>query len=74
MNMLGNLAGFVAPVFSGFLLQRSGGNWNPLIEIMAGAACVSASCWLVLDPEGQSSAQPNATLAAVATQREAEAL
>ena len=67
MNMLGNMAGFAAPVFAGFLLQRSGGNWNPLIEIMAGAACVSASCWLVLNPEGQSPAQRNGPLAAGTT-------
>lgn len=56
MNMLGNLAGFVAPVFAGFLLQRSGGDWNSLIYTMVGAACVSASCWLALDPESRLSA------------------
>jgi MFS transporter, ACS family, glucarate transporter len=58
MNMFGNLAGFVAPTFAGFLLQRTGGNWNPLIYIMAGVACVSASCWLALHPDGRAS--PNA--------------
>jgi ACS family glucarate transporter-like MFS transporter len=52
MNMLGNLAGFVAPVVGGILLQRSGGNWNVLIDTMAAAATVSAFCWLGLDPEG----------------------
>jgi ACS family glucarate transporter-like MFS transporter len=51
MNMLGNLAGFVAPVVGGLILQRTGGNWNPLIYLMAGAATVSALCWLYLDPE-----------------------
>lgn len=51
MNMLGNLAGFVAPTFAGFILQRTGNDWNPLIYIMALAACVSASCWLALDPD-----------------------
>ena len=51
MNMLGNLAGFVAPVVGGVILQRTGGNWNILINTMAVAATVSALCWLSLDPE-----------------------
>ena len=51
MNMMGNLAGFVAPSFAGIVLQRTSGDWNPLIYTMAGAACVSASCWLVIDPD-----------------------
>lgn len=51
MNMLGNLAGFVAPVVGGIILQRTGGNWNPLIYLMIGAAVVSAACWLYLNPE-----------------------
>ena len=51
MNMLGNLAGFVAPVIGGIILERTGGNWNPLIYLMIGAATVSAVCWLYLNPE-----------------------
>jgi MFS transporter, ACS family, glucarate transporter len=54
MNMLGNLGGFVAPVVGGLILQRIGtgaGGWNLLINTMAGAAAVSAACWLYLDPE-----------------------
>jgi predicted MFS family arabinose efflux permease len=54
MNMLGNLAGFVSPVVGGMLLQRMGAGtagWNLLIETMAGAAAVSALCWLYLDPD-----------------------
>jgi MFS family permease len=51
MNMLGNLAGFVAPVVGGVILERTGGNWNVLIYTMATAATVSAVCWLYLDPE-----------------------
>jgi len=46
MNMLGNLAGFVAPVAGGFILQHTGGNWNPLIYLMIGASALSAACWL----------------------------
>ena len=51
MNMLGNLAGFVAPVVGGVILQRTGGNWNILIDTMAVAATASALCWLYLDPD-----------------------
>jgi len=51
MNMLGNLAGFVAPVAGGVILERTGGNWNVLIDTMAAAAVVSAACWLYLNPE-----------------------
>ena len=54
MNMLGNLGGFVAPVVGGMILQRRGtgaGGWNLLIDCMAVAAAVSATCWLYLDPE-----------------------
>ncbi len=51
MNMLGNLAGFVAPVVGGVILQRTGGDWNILIYTMAAAATVSAVCWFYLNPE-----------------------
>jgi predicted MFS family arabinose efflux permease len=51
MNMLGNLAGFVAPVAGGMILERTDGDWNLLIYTMAGAAVVSAICWLYLKPE-----------------------
>ena len=54
MNMLGNLAAFVAPVVGGIILDKAGaglGGWNLLIETMAGASVVSAACWVYLDPE-----------------------
>ncbi|HTJ29945.1 MAG TPA: MFS transporter, partial [Acidobacteriaceae bacterium] len=54
MNMLGNLAGFVAPVVGGLILQRTGGHWNPLIYLMIGASLISAVCWLTLDPDARS--------------------
>ena len=50
MNMMGNLAGFVAPVVGGMILERSHGDWTILIETMVGAATVSAFCWLYLNP------------------------
>ena len=51
MNMFGNFAGFVAPVLSGYILTRYNNDWNVLLYIMTGAACISAVCWLYLDPE-----------------------
>lgn len=54
MNMLGNLAGFAAPVVGGIILQRTGGHWTPLIQIMVGASVISALCWLYLDPKPES--------------------
>lgn len=51
MNMFANFSGFVAPVLSGFILERYAGDWNVLLQIMAGAACISAVCWLYLDPD-----------------------
>jgi MFS family permease len=51
MNTLGNLAGFVAPVIGGIILERSDNNWNMLIYTMFGAAMISALSWLVLHPE-----------------------
>lgn len=51
MNMLGNLAGFVAPVVGGMILQRTHEDWNLLLATMVGAAIVSSLCWLFLDPE-----------------------
>jgi MFS transporter, ACS family, glucarate transporter len=50
MNMMGNLAGFIAPVVGGMILERTHGNWNILIDTMAAAAIISAACWLALDP------------------------
>jgi ACS family glucarate transporter-like MFS transporter len=52
MNMLGNLAGFVMPVVGGVILQKTGGNWKPLIYLMILADVLAALSWLYLDPEG----------------------
>jgi MFS transporter, ACS family, glucarate transporter len=51
MNMMGNFAGFVAPVVGGIVLQRTQGDWNTLLYIMVASAFVSAACWLFLKPE-----------------------
>src|SRR5579883_567618 len=49
MNMMGNLAGFTAPVFGGFLLDRTHGDWNLLLYVMAGVYLAGAMCWPFID-------------------------
>jgi ACS family glucarate transporter-like MFS transporter len=66
MNMMGNFAGFVAPVAGGVILARSGGNWNILINVMASAATLSALCWLYLDPQSARRQREEALAAAAA--------
>jgi len=51
MNMFSGLAGFAAPVLFGIMLERAGGDWGSVLTVMAGAAVVSAVCWLFLDPD-----------------------
>jgi predicted MFS family arabinose efflux permease len=45
MNALGNLAGFAAPVLGGYLLDRTHGNWNLLLYVMAAVYVAGAVCW-----------------------------
>ena len=57
MNMLGNFAGFVAPVVFGYILGETDNNWTIVMYTMAAAAVVSAACWLFLDPDKHGRAQ-----------------
>ena len=50
MNMMGNLAGFVAPWLGGYILQRTSDDWNLLLYIMAGMYFVGTLCWPFPDP------------------------
>ncbi len=50
MNMMGNLAGFVAPVVGGFLLDATHNNWNLFIYVNAAVGILGAICWLFIDP------------------------
>ena len=53
MNMLGNFAGFVAPVVFGFILQYTHANYSIVMYTMAVAAIVSGACWFFLEPDAQ---------------------
>lgn len=58
MNMMGNLAGAVAPVIIGQLVGLSGANWNLTFYISAAIYLVSAVCWMLLDPVTPITADP----------------
>jgi nitrate/nitrite transporter NarK len=51
MNMLGNFAGFVAPVLGGIILDHSGNDWNIVLMTMSVAAFLSGACWFFIDPD-----------------------
>ena len=50
MNMMGNMAGFVAPWLGGYILDHTGGNWNVFLYTMAGAYFLGTACWTLIDP------------------------
>ena len=50
MNMMGNLAGFVAPAMGGYILQRTGGDWNLFLYTMVGMYLLGTLCWPFIDP------------------------
>jgi nitrate/nitrite transporter NarK len=49
MNMMGNLAGGVAPVVAGYVLQATG-SWTVNLYIMAGIYVLAALSWRLIDP------------------------
>jgi nitrate/nitrite transporter NarK len=51
MNMMGNFAGFVAPVLGGYILDRTHGNWNLFLYLMAGMYVAGTLCWPFIDTE-----------------------
>jgi len=55
MNMLGNLAGFVAPMVFGFILQATNSNYSMVMYTMAAAAVVSGLCWFFIEPDADRS-------------------
>jgi ACS family glucarate transporter-like MFS transporter len=50
MNMMGNMAGFVAPWAGGWIVQQTGGNWNVFLYTMAGIYLLGLLCWPFIDP------------------------
>ena len=50
MNMAGNIAGGVAPVAVGYILQFSGHNWMITFWISAAIYVIGGLCWRWIDP------------------------
>jgi sugar phosphate permease len=50
MNMMGNLAGFVAPWLGGRILDQTGGDWNSFLYLMAGVYALGTVFWPFIDP------------------------
>lgn len=50
MNMMGNLAGFVAPAVGGIILARTGGNYNMFLYVMALMYVIGFFTWPFIDP------------------------
>jgi sugar phosphate permease len=49
MNMMGNLAGFVAPTVGG-MMRDANTDWNVFILWMAGVYLIGVLCWPFIDP------------------------
>lgn len=50
MNMMGNMAGFVAPALAGYILRATNDNFNVILYMMAGAYLLGTLCWPFIDP------------------------
>jgi nitrate/nitrite transporter NarK len=50
MNMMGNLAGGLAPIVVGYVLQHSDRNWILTFWISAAVYLLGALCWVGIDP------------------------
>jgi MFS family permease len=50
MNMMGNLAGFVAPVVGGYILQHYNRDYNLFIYVMAAVYVIGLVVWPFIDP------------------------
>jgi len=50
MNMMGNLAGFVAPVAGGYILQATGGKYEVFLYSMAAVYLIGVLCWPFINP------------------------
>jgi nitrate/nitrite transporter NarK len=49
MNMMGNLAGFVAPTVAGVMRDR-GADWNEFLLSMAAMYLIGVFCWPFINP------------------------
>ena len=57
MNLMGNLAGTASSFIGGYLLARTGNNWNLFIGLLAGVYFLGIACWPWIDTENSLDAQ-----------------
>ena len=50
MNMVGNLAGAVAPMFGGYVLKATGDNWTIFFYTMVASYVLGLLLWPMIDP------------------------
>jgi ACS family glucarate transporter-like MFS transporter len=55
MNMMGNMAGFVAPMLGGYILDThklasGASDWNLFLYVMAGVYLTGTIIWPFIDP------------------------
>jgi len=50
MNLMGNLAGVSSSVLGGYLLQRTGNDWNLFVSLLAAVYVAGAFCWPFINP------------------------
>ena len=53
MNMGGTLGGLSLPIVVGFMIgdiERTGGDWNQVLYLIAGIYLTAAFCWIFVDP------------------------
>jgi sugar phosphate permease len=50
MNMMGNLAGYAAPVIGGYIVHGDPSRYNIFLYVMAAAYILGTFCWPFIDP------------------------
>jgi ACS family glucarate transporter-like MFS transporter len=50
MNMMGNFAGGISPVATGYILQLTHHNWSITFYVSAAIYFMGTFCWMLLDP------------------------
>ncbi len=54
MNMAGNAGALLMPIILGYLIghiERTGGDWNLVLYLLAGTQLAAAFCWLAVKPD-----------------------
>ena len=50
MNMMGNFAGGISPMVTGYILELTSRNWSLTFYLSAAIYLMGTFCWTLLDP------------------------